>query len=65
MSNVSIQINENNVTVNKNSLSFSQYTVSHIVYLNVKMMNENLKGLSIEQRNKELCVKKVEYFSES
>ncbi len=51
ISNVFIQINKNNVTVNKNSLLFSKYTVSHIVYLNEKMMNENLK---VYQLNKEI-----------
>jgi len=51
MSDVSIQINENDVAVNKNSSSFLQYTVSHTVYLNEKVMNENLK---IYQLNKEI-----------
>jgi len=51
MSNVFIQINENDVAVNKNSLSFSQYTVFHTVYLNEKMMNEDSK---IYQLNKEI-----------
>ena len=43
MSNAFIQINENDVTVNKNSSLFSQYTVSYTVYLNEKIMNENSK----------------------
>ncbi len=43
MSNAFIQINKNDVTVNKNSSSFSQYTVSYTVYLNEKIMNENSK----------------------
>ncbi len=51
MSDVSIQINENDVAVNKNSSSFLQYTVSHTVYLNEKVMNENSK---IYQLNKEI-----------
>jgi len=43
MSDASIQINEDDVAVNKDSSSFSQYTVSYTVYLNEKMMNENSK----------------------
>jgi len=51
MGNAPIQINEDNVTVNKDPLSFSQYTVSHIVYLNEKMMDEDSK---VYQLNKEI-----------
>jgi len=43
MGDASIQINEDNVAVNKNSSPFSQYTVSHTVYQNEKIVNENLK----------------------
>jgi len=51
MGDASIQINEDDVTVNKDPLSFSQYTVFHTVYLNEKMMNEDLK---VYQLNKEI-----------
>ena len=51
MGDAPIQINEDDVTVNKDSLSSSQYTVSHTVYLNEKMMDEDSK---VYQLNKEI-----------
>jgi len=51
MGDAPIQINENDVAVNKDSSSSSQYTVSHTVYLNEKMMNEDSK---VYQLNKEI-----------
>ncbi len=51
MSDAPIQINEDDVTVNKDPLPFSQYTVSYTVYLNEKMMDEDSK---VYQLNKEI-----------
>ncbi len=51
MGDAPIQINEDDVAVNKDSSSFSQYTVSHTVYLNEKVVNENSK---VYQLNKEI-----------
>ncbi len=38
-----IQINEDDVAVNKDSSPSPQYTVSHTVYLNEKVVDEDLK----------------------
>ena len=47
-----IEILNLNVAVNKNSMSFIQYTVSHTVYLNKKLMNENLNVFKLNEKEK-------------
>ena len=47
-----IEILNLNVAVNKNSMSFIQYTVSHTVYLNKKSMNENLNVFKLNEKEK-------------
>jgi len=41
-----------NVTVNKDSMLFIQYTVSYTVYLNRKLMNENLNIFKLNKKEK-------------
>jgi len=47
-----IKILNFNVAVNKDLISFIQYTVSHIVYLNEKLMNENLNVFELNKKEK-------------
>jgi len=47
-----IEILNLNVVVNKDSMSFIQYTVSHTVYLNEKLMNENLNVFKLNEKEK-------------
>ncbi len=47
-----IEIFNLNVTVNKDSMSFIQYTVFHTVYLNEKLMNENLNVFKLNEKEK-------------
>ena len=47
-----IEILNLNVAVNKNSMSFIQYTMSYIVYLNKKLMNENLNVFKLNEKEK-------------
>jgi len=55
----SLNLNDNlikilnlNVVVNKNSISFIQYIMSHTVYLNKKLMNENLNVFKLNEKEK-------------
>jgi len=52
MGNAPIQINENDVAVNKNSLLSSQYTVFYTVKLNEKTVKKNLKVYQIDKEIK-------------
>ena len=47
-----IEIFNLNVTVNKDSMSFIQYTVFYTVYLNEKLMNENLNVFKLNEKEK-------------
>ncbi len=47
-----IEIFNLNIAVNKNSMSFIQYTVSYTVYLNRKLMNENLNVFKLNEKEK-------------
>jgi len=47
-----IEILNLNVAVNKDSMSFIQYTVSHTVYLNKKLMNENSNVFKLNEKEK-------------
>ena len=47
-----IEILNLNVAVNKDSVSFIQYIVSHTVYLNKKLMNENLNVFKLNEKEK-------------
>ncbi len=47
-----IKILNLNIAVNKDSMSFIQYTVSHTVYLNRKLMNENLNVFKLNKKKK-------------
>jgi len=55
----SLNLNDNfikilnlNVVVNKDSVSFIQYTVFYTVYLNRKLMNENLNIFKLNKKEK-------------
>jgi len=52
LNNDLIEIFNLNVAVNKDSMSFIQYTVSHTVYLNKKLMNENLNVFKLNEKEK-------------
>ena len=47
-----IEILNLNVAVNKDSVSFIQYIVSHTVYLNKKLMNENSNVFKLNKKEK-------------
>jgi len=47
-----IKILNLNVVVNKDSMLFIQYTVSYTVYLNRKLMNENLNVFELNEKEK-------------
>ena len=47
-----IKILNLNVAVNKDSMLFIQYTVSYTVYLNRKLMNENLNIFKLNKKEK-------------
>ncbi len=47
-----IKILNLDVAVNKDLMSFIQYTVSHTVYLNEKLMNENLNVFKLNKKEK-------------
>ena len=47
-----IKILNLNVAVNKDSVSFIQYIVSYTVYLNRKLMNENLNVFKLNEKEK-------------
>ncbi len=47
-----IEILNLNVAVNKDLMSFIQYIVSHTVYLNKKLMNENLNIFKLNKKEK-------------
>jgi len=51
MGDAPIQINEDDVAVNKDPSPSPQYTVSHTVYLDEKMMDEDSK---VYQLNEEI-----------
>jgi len=52
LNNDFIKILNLNVAVNKDSISFIQYTVSHTVYLNKKLMNKNLNVFKLNEKEK-------------
>jgi len=52
MGDAPIQINEDDVTVNKDSLLSSQYTVFYTVKLNEKTVKKNSKVYSIDEEIK-------------
>jgi len=59
MSVYSLNLNNNfikilnlNVAVNKDLMSFIQYIVSYTVYLNEKLMNENLNVFKLNEKEK-------------
>ncbi len=47
-----IKILNLNVAVNKNSILFIQYIVFYTVYLNKKLMNENLNVFKLNKKEK-------------
>jgi len=47
-----IKILNLNVAVNKDSVSFIQYIVFHTIYLNKKLMNENLNVFKLNKKEK-------------
>jgi len=47
-----IKILNLNVAVNKDSVSFIQYIVSYTVYLNRKLINENLNVFKLNKKEK-------------
>jgi len=47
-----IEILNLNVAVNKDSVSFIQYIMSHTVYLNEKLMNKNLNVFKLNEKEK-------------
>ncbi len=47
-----IKILNLNVAVNKDSMSFIQYIVSHTVYLNKKLMNKNSNVFKLNEKEK-------------
>jgi len=47
-----IEILNLNVAVNKDSVSFIQYIMSYTVYLNEKLMNENLNVFELNKKKK-------------
>ncbi len=47
-----IEILNLNVAINKDSMSFIQYTVSHTVYLNKKLMNEDSNVFKLNKKEK-------------
>jgi len=47
-----IEIFNLNIAVNKDSMSFIQYTMFYTVYLNKKLMNENLNVFELNKRKK-------------
>jgi len=47
-----IKILNLNVVVNKDLILFIQYTVSHTVYLNRKLMNKNLNVFKLNEKKK-------------
>ena len=55
LNNNLIEILNLNIAVNKDSMSFIQYTVSYTVYLNKKLMNENLNVFKLNKKKKALC----------
>jgi len=52
LNNNLIEILNLNVAVNKDSMSFIQYTMSYTVYLNKKLMNENLNVFKLNEKEK-------------
>ncbi len=52
LNNNLIKIFNLNVVINKDSISFIQYTVFHTVYLNRKLMNENLNVFELNEKEK-------------
>ncbi len=52
LNNNLIEIFNLNVAVNKDSILFIQYTVSHTVYPNKKLMNENLNVFKLNEKEK-------------
>jgi len=52
LNNDFIEILNLNVAVNKDSISFIQYTVSYTVYLNKKLMNKNLNVFKLNEKEK-------------
>jgi len=52
LNNNFIEILNLNVAVNKDSVSFIQYTVFYTVYLNRKLMNENLNVFKLNKKEK-------------
>ncbi len=52
LNNNLIKILNLNVAVNKDSVSFIQYIVFHTVYLNEKLMNENLNVFKLNEKKK-------------
>jgi len=52
LNNNLIEILNLNIAVNKDSMSFIQYTVSYTVYLNRKLINENLNVFKLNKREK-------------
>jgi len=52
LNNNLIKILNLNVAVNKDSISFIQYTVSYTVYLNKKLINKNLNVFKLNKKEK-------------
>jgi len=52
LNNNLIEILNLNVAINKDSVSFIQYIVFYTVYLNRKLMNENLNVFKLNKKEK-------------